>query len=110
MSFERPCCYSQHRPHRLCLSIRVLVHTLYFVEESYQLNKSSKADRQEERTTDHTMRYSTWILQICDIQINQHMDTIHSEMLLVSLTRMTVHGVCMYHLYRDVDILGTLHD
>ncbi|CAN6541723.1 unnamed protein product [Malus baccata var. baccata] len=22
MSFERPCCYSQHRSHRLCLSIR----------------------------------------------------------------------------------------
>ncbi|TQD98442.1 hypothetical protein C1H46_016043 [Malus baccata] len=34
--------------------LQVLVHTLNFVEESYQLNKSSKADRQEERTTDHT--------------------------------------------------------
>ncbi|KAM1561470.1 hypothetical protein ACFX1Z_004592 [Malus domestica] len=34
--------------------LQVLVHTLYFVEESSQLNKSSKADRQEERTTDHT--------------------------------------------------------
>ncbi|KAM1123055.1 hypothetical protein ACFX13_004582 [Malus domestica] len=35
--------------------LQVLVHTLYFVEESSQLNKSSKADRQEERTTDHTV-------------------------------------------------------
>lgn len=50
------------------------MHTLYFVEESSQTNKSSKDDRQEEKTIDHTGKfflsdsqpvlspYSTWMV------------------------------------------------
>ncbi|XP_034214513.1 protein OSB4, chloroplastic-like isoform X2 [Prunus dulcis] len=34
--------------------LQVMVHTLYFVEESSQTKKSSKDDRQEEKTIDHT--------------------------------------------------------